>query len=151
MDFYVDVLRGSLIRQPLQGINIRGDDVENILFQKELLDSENWQVPRSDLGIANISSSGDMRLDLRLVKLLSLLLQQLLLCLLFQMCFTLVGIADIAALHKISNRRFHLESCCFYNGCYGISIFCFTRTPYLAWPLLVKHYYHCPMSYENPV
>ena len=74
VDFYVDVLRANLVRRPLQATNVRGDDVENMLFQKELLDSASWQVPPEDIGIANISSSGDMRLDHRYYFLLLLLL-----------------------------------------------------------------------------
>ena len=58
----MDVLSASLVRRPLEA-NIRGDEAQNMLLQKEMLDAEAWQVSPQDIGVANISSSGSMRFD----------------------------------------------------------------------------------------
>lgn len=65
VDFYTTVLGAEDLRQPLQGVNIHGDNVEFMLFQKELLDADAWQEAPNELSVANISDSGNMRLDLR--------------------------------------------------------------------------------------
>ncbi|PVD28304.1 hypothetical protein C0Q70_10891 [Pomacea canaliculata] len=65
VDFYTTVLGAEELRHPLQGVNIHGDNVEFMLFQKELLDADAWQVAPRELSVANISDSGNMRLDLR--------------------------------------------------------------------------------------
>lgn len=41
-DFYQNVLEADLVSRPLQGVNIRGDDVEYMLFTKEILDAEEY-------------------------------------------------------------------------------------------------------------
>nr|KAG5686277.1 hypothetical protein BaRGS_028880 [Batillaria attramentaria] len=65
VNFYVNELGAHLVQRPLQATNIRGDNVENMLFQKELLDAERQRVQPEELGIANISYTGHMRLDHR--------------------------------------------------------------------------------------
>ena len=65
VNFYVNMLGADLVQRPLQATDVRGDDVHNMLFQKELLDSERLHVRPRDIGIADISSLGNMRLDHR--------------------------------------------------------------------------------------
>ena len=65
VNFYVNMLGADYVRRPLQATNIRGDDVQNMLFQKEMLDAERLHVHPQNLGVANISDRGNMRLDHR--------------------------------------------------------------------------------------
>ncbi|XP_067657397.1 uncharacterized protein [Haliotis asinina] len=65
VNFYTQVLGSELVHKPLQAVNIRGDDVENMLFQKEILDAFSWGTEPRDIGVANISTAGNDRLDHR--------------------------------------------------------------------------------------
>ncbi|KAK7096221.1 hypothetical protein V1264_005540 [Littorina saxatilis] len=65
VNFYVNMLGADLVERPLQGTNIRGDNVQYMLFQKELLDAEHLRVRPRDIGVADISNRGNMRLDHR--------------------------------------------------------------------------------------
>ncbi|XP_046585061.1 uncharacterized protein LOC124292031 [Haliotis rubra] len=65
VSFYTQVLGSELVHKPLQAVNVRGDDVENMLFQKEILDAFSWGTKPRDIGIANISMAGNDRLDHR--------------------------------------------------------------------------------------
>lgn len=66
VNFYMNVLRGDLIRPPLQGIDIRGEPLQNLIFTKELLDAESLQVAPRDIGVADISENSNMRYDFRM-------------------------------------------------------------------------------------
>ncbi|XP_046585064.1 uncharacterized protein LOC124292035 [Haliotis rubra] len=63
-DFYTQVLGADLVPKPLVGVDFRGDDVENMVFQKEILDAESWGVDPKQIGVPNISMAGDDRRDL---------------------------------------------------------------------------------------
>ncbi|XP_071090563.1 uncharacterized protein [Haliotis cracherodii] len=65
VNFYTQVLGSELVHKPLQAVNVRGDDVENMLFQKEILDALSWGTEPRDIGVANVSLAGSDRLDHR--------------------------------------------------------------------------------------
>ncbi len=65
VNFYTQVLGTDLVRKPLVGVGLQGDDVENMLFQKEILDAESWGVDIGQIGVPNISLAGSDRSDLR--------------------------------------------------------------------------------------
>ncbi|XP_071090806.1 uncharacterized protein [Haliotis cracherodii] len=62
-DFYTEILGGSLGDNGDAGFY--GDDDQNMLFQKEMLQAEEWHVDYQSLGIPNITLSGNMSLALR--------------------------------------------------------------------------------------
>ncbi|XP_046585052.1 uncharacterized protein LOC124292025 [Haliotis rubra] len=64
MNFYSHVLGSELVAEPLQGMSLGGDELENMMFQKEILEASSWGIDPRDLGIANVSLAGNDRLHL---------------------------------------------------------------------------------------
>ncbi|XP_071090282.1 uncharacterized protein [Haliotis cracherodii] len=65
VNFYTQVLGSEELPKPLVGVNLRGDAVENMLFQKELLDAASWGVDPRSIGVPNTTLAGSDRSDLK--------------------------------------------------------------------------------------
>ncbi|XP_046340115.2 uncharacterized protein LOC124121174 [Haliotis rufescens] len=62
-EFYTEILGGSVGN--IDGLGWNGDGNQNMLFQKEMLQAEEWHVDYQSLGIANLTSSGNMSFAIR--------------------------------------------------------------------------------------
>ncbi|XP_071090608.1 uncharacterized protein [Haliotis cracherodii] len=65
VNFYRQVLGSEVLPKPLVEVDLRGDDVENMFYQKELLDAASWGVDPRSIGVPNLTLAGSDRRDVK--------------------------------------------------------------------------------------